>query len=190
MNIYDLTMELTQLKRELAKELEDIPKNYVANSNAFNMAIEQAKKKYEMSRHTLEQQIDNQLIKIEEKSKLEKKVHDTVNEPTREDIDEGYKVINVIANTSNSISEQTLEKLLGKVKHMDQLALVYDIISGTQDIGLKNKVKNRIQELDSFAMQTQNTQKLIEDYRAALKTADGSLTYTVMNLANQLSEIK
>ena len=74
MNIYDLTMELTQLKRELAKELEDIPKNYVANSNAFNMAIEQAKKKYEMSRHTLEQQIDNQLIKIEEKSKLEKKV--------------------------------------------------------------------------------------------------------------------
>ena len=190
MNIYDLTMELTQLKRELAKELEDIPKNYVANSNAFNMAIEQAKKKYEMSRNTIEQQIDNQLIKLEEKTKLEKKIHETVNEPTREDIDEGYKVINVIANTSHSISEGTLEKLLGKVKHMDQLALVYDIISNTQDIGLKNKVKNRIEEVDSFAMQTENTQKLIEDYRAALKTADGSLTYTVMNLANQLSEIK
>ena len=53
---------------------------------------------------------------------------------------------------------------------------------------LKKVVKDRIIALDSFDAERRNTKQLVEDFRQAMAVSGDSMTFTVMNLASQLSE--
>ena len=101
---------------------------------------------------------------------------------------EGYKAIAVITKTAHVLSPATLENLLLKVKDVDQLAVINDVIAATGELDLKLVVKNRIIALDSFDAERRNTMQLVEDFKKAMAVSGDSMTFTVMNLASQLSE--
>ena len=101
---------------------------------------------------------------------------------------EGYKIIDVVTKTAHVLSPATLENLLLKVKDMDQLAIINDVIAATGELDLKLVVKDRIVALDSFDAERRNTMQLVEDFKKAMAVSGDSMTFTVMNLASQLSE--
>ena len=102
---------------------------------------------------------------------------------------EGYKIIDVVTKTAHVLSPATLENLLLKVKDMDQLAVINDVVASTGELDLKLAVKNRIMALDSFDAERRNTKQLVEDFRQALAVSGDSMTFTLMNLASQLAEV-
>ena len=72
------------------------------------------------------------------------------------------------------------------MKDFDQLAVIKDVISNTGEIGLKNVVKNRIQDLDQINMQQQDKLQLVKDFDQALAASNDELTFDVMALAAAL----
>ena len=188
MTILELVKELDTIQKEYKRQVEDLPRNYVRGSEVFKEAQAQLKNNYEASKIAIKEQIKAQLEVIEAKAELEQKQQESLTKPTLEDVAEGYKVIDVITKTAHVLSPATLENLLLKVKDMDQLAVINDVVASTGELDLKLAVKNRIIALDSFDAERRNTKQLVEDFRQALAVSGDSMTFTVMNLANQLSE--
>lgn len=189
MNILELVKQLDTLKRDYKRQIDDLPKSYVRGTEVFKEAVARTKANYETSKESIVEQINLQLAKIEAKAETEQKFHDSLTKPTLEDVAEGYKVIDVITKTANLLSPATLENLLLKVKDMDQLSVINDVIAATGELDLKLAVKNRIIALDSFDAERRNTKQLVEDFRQALAVSGDSMTFTVMNLASQLAEV-
>ena len=186
MSFLDLTKQLDGLKREYKQQSMDLSKGYVVGSEFHKLAETKLKEKYEVSKATLLDEINSKLIKMEEKAKLEQRVNKDLSKPTETDLLEGYKMIDVITKTAGVISEDTLSKLVGKVKDMDQLAVINDVIASTGEIALKNIVKNRIVELDSFDSKRRDTLGLIKNFSRELETNGGELTFNAMALATAL----
>ncbi len=188
MTILELVKQLDTLKRDYKRQIEDLPKSYVRGTEVFKEAVARTKANYETSKESIVEQINLQLAKIEAKAETEQKFHDSLTKPTLEDVSEGYKVIDVISKTAHVLSPATLENLLLKVKDMDQLAIINDVIAATGELDLKLAVKNRIIALDSFDAERRNTKQLVEDFKKAMAVSGDSMTFTVMSLASQLSE--
>ena len=188
MTILELVKQLDTLKRDYKRQIDDLPKSYVRGTEVFKEAVARTKANYETSKESIVEQINLQLAKIEAKAETEQKFHDSLTKPTLEDVAEGYKVIDVITKTAKLLSPATLENLLLKVKDVDQLAVINDIIAATGELDLKLAVKNRIIALDSFDAERRNTMQLVEDFKKAMAVSGDSMTFTVMNLASQLSE--
>ena len=163
MTILELVKQLDTLKRDYKRQIEDLPKSYVRGTEVFQEAVARTKANYETSKEGILEQINQELVKIEAKAETEQKFHDSLTKPT-------------------------LENLLLKVKDVDQLAVINDIIAATGELDLKLAVKNRIIALDSFDAERRNTKQLVEDFRQALAVSGDSMTFTVKNLASQLSE--
>lgn len=189
MTILDLVKQLDTLKRDYKRQIDDLPKSYVRGTEVFKEAVARTKANYETSKESIVEQINLQLAKIEAKAETEQKFHDSLTKPTLEDVAEGYKVIDVIAKTAKLLSPATLENLLLKVKDVDQLAVINDVIAATGELDLKLAVKNRIIALDSFDAERRDTMQLVEDFKQALAVSGDSMTFTVMNLASQLAEV-
>ena len=188
MTILELVKQLDTLKRDYKRQIDDLPKSYVRGTDVFREAVARTKANYETSKESIVEQINLQLAKIEAKAETEQKFHDSLTKPTLEDVAEGYKVIDVITKTANLLSPATLENLLLKVKDVDQLAVINDVIAATGELDLKLAVKNRIMALDSFDAERRNTMQLVEDFKKAMAVSGDSMTFTVMSLASQLSE--
>ena len=188
MTILELVKQLDTLKRDYKRQIEDLPKSYVRGTDVFREAVARTKANYETSKEGILEQINQELVKIEAKAETEQKFHDSLTKPTLEDVAEGYKVIDVITKTAKLLSPATLENLLLKVKDVDQLAVINDVIAATGELDLKLAVKNRIIALDSFDAERRNTMQLVEDFKKAMAVSGDSMTFTVMNLASQLSE--
>ena len=189
MTILELVKQLDTLKRDYKRQIDDLPKSYVRGTDVFREAVARTKANYETSKEGIVEQINLELAKIEAKAETEQKFHDSLTKPTLEDVAEGYKVIDVITKTAHVLSPATLENLLLKVKDMDQLAVINDVVASTGELDLKLAVKNRIIALDSFDAERRNTKQLVEDFRQALAVSGDSMTFTVMNLASQLAEV-
>ena len=189
MTILELVKQLDTLKRDYKRQIDDLPKSYVRGTEVFQEAVARTKANYETSKESIVEQINLQLAKIEAKAETEQKFHDSLTKPTLEDVAEGYKVIDVITKTVHVLSPATLENLLLKVKDVDQLAVINDIIAATGELDLKLVVKDRIVALDSFDAERRNTMQLVEDFRQALAVSGDSMTFTVMSLASQLAEV-
>ena len=188
MTILELVKQLDTLKRDYKRQIDDLPKSYVRGTEVFQEAVARVKANYETSKESIVEQINLELAKIEAKAETEQKFHDSLTKPTLEDIAEGYKIIDVVTKTAHVLSPATLENLLLKVKDGDQLAVICDVVNATNELDLKKVVKNRIIALDSFDAERRNTKQLVEDFRQALAVSGDSMTFTVMNLASQLSE--
>lgn len=188
MTILELVKQLDTLKRDYKRQIDDLPKSYVRGTEVFKEAVARTKANYETSKESIVEQINLQLAKIEAKAETEQKFHDSLTKPTLEDVAEGYKVIDVITKTAHVLSPATLENLLLKVKDMDQLAVINDVIAATGELDLKLVVKDRIVALDSFDAERRDTMQLVEDFKQALAVSGDSMTFTVMSLASQLSE--
>lgn len=188
MTILELVKQLDTLKRDYKRQIEDLPKSYVRGTDVFREAVARVKANYETSKEGILEQINQELVKIEAKAETEQKMYDSLTKPTLEDVAEGYKVIDVITKTAKLLSPATLENLLLKVKDVDQLAVINDVIAATGELDLKLAVKNRIIALDSFDAERRNTMQLVEDFKKAMAVSGDSMTFTVMNLASQLSE--
>ena len=188
MTILELVKQLDTLKRDYKRQIDDLPKSYVRGPEVFQEAVARTKTNYETSKEGIVEQINLELAKIEAKAETEQKFHDSLTKPTLEDVAEGYKVIDVITKTAKLLSPATLENLLLKVKDVDQLAVINDVIAATGELDLKLAVKNRIIALDSFDAERRNTMQLVEDFKKAMAVSGDSMTFTVMNLASQLSE--
>lgn len=188
MTILELVKQLDTLKRDYKRQIEDLPKSYVRGTDVFREAVARTKANYETSKEGILEQINKELVKIEAKAETEQKMYDSLTKPTLEDVAEGYKVIDVITKTAHVLSPATLENLLLKVKDVDQLAVINDIIAATGELDLKLVVKKRIVALDSFDAERRDTMQLVEDFKQALAVSGDSMTFTVMNLASQLSE--
>ena len=189
MTILELVKQLDTVKRDYKRQIDDLPKSYVRGTDVFREAVARTKANYETSKEGILEQINQELVKIEAKAETEQKFHDSLTKPTLEDVAEGYKVIDVITKTAHVLSPATLENLLLKVKDMDQLAVINDVIGATGELDLKLAVKNRIIALDSFDAERRNTKQLVEDFRQALAVSGDSMTFTVMSLASQLAEV-
>lgn len=189
MTILELVKQLDTLKRDYKRQIDDLPKSYVRGTEVFKEAVARTKANYETSKESIVEQINLELAKIEAKAETEQKFHDSLTKPTLEDVAEGYKIIDVVTKTAHVLSPATLENLLLKVKDMDQLAIISDVINSVGDLDLKLVVKNRIIALDSFDAERRNTKQLVEDFRQALAVSGDSMTFTVMNLASQLAEV-
>ena len=189
MAILELVKQLDTLKRDYKRQIDDLPKSYVRGTEVFQEAVARTKANYETSKEGILEQINQELVKIEAKAKKKKKMYDSLTKPTLEDVAEGYKVIDVITKTVHVLSPATLENLLLKVKDMDQLAVINDVVASTGELDLKLAVKNRIIALDSFDAERRNTKQLVEDFRQALAVSGDSMTFTVMSLASQLAEV-
>ena len=190
MTILELVKQLDTLKRDYKRQIDDLPKSYVRGTEVFKEAVARTKANYETSKESIVEQINLQLAKIEAKAETEQKFHDSLTKPTLEDVAEGYKVIDVITKTSHVLSPATLKNLLLKVKDMDQLAVINDVIAATGESDLKNVMKKHLIAVDSFDAERRNTKQLVEDFRQALAVSGDSMTFTLMNLASQLSETK
>ena len=190
MTILELVKQLDTVKRDHKRQIDDLPKSYVPGTKVFQEAAARVKANYEASKIAIKSQIEAQLEVIEAKAEHEMEVNKNMDKPTLEDVAEGYKVIDVITKTSHVLSPATLKNLLLKVKDMDQLAVINDVVASTGELDLKLAVKNRIIALDSFDAERRNTKQLVEDFRQALAVSGDSMTFTLMNLASQLSETK
>ena len=190
MTILELVKQLYTIQKEYKRQVEDLPRNYVRGSEVFKEAQAQLKNNYEASKIAIKEQIKAQLEVIEAKAELEQKQQESLTKPTLEDIAEGYKVIEVITKTAHVLSPATLENLLLKIKDTMQLAVISDVVNATNELDLKKVVKDRIIALDSFDAERRNTKQLVEDFRQALAVSGDSMTFTLMNLASQLSETK
>ena len=186
MSFLDLTKKLDELKRDYKQQSMDLSKGYVVGSEVHKLAQAKLEENYQNSKTAILTQINRKLVKMEEKAKLEQEVHQNLTKPTVEDMAEGYKMIDVITKTAQVLNEDTLTKLVAKVKDMDQLAVINDVVASTNDIGLKNIVKNRIVELDSFDLERRDTLGLIEDFNRELEKSGGELTFNAMALATAL----
>ena len=189
MTILDLVKELDTIQKEYKRQVEDLPRNYVRGSQVFKEASERVKTNYEASKIAIKEQIEAQLKVIEAKADYEMEANKNMDKPTLEDVAEGYKVIDVITKTSHVLSPATLKNLLLKVKDMDQLAVINDVIAGTGESDLKNVMKKHLIAVDSFDAERRNTKQLVEDFRQALAVSGDSMTFTVMSLASQLAEV-
>lgn len=189
MTILELVKQLDTLKRDYKRQIDDLPKSYVRGTEVFKEAVARTKANYETSKESIVEQINLELAKIEAKAETEQKFHDSLSQPTLEDVAEGYKVIDVITKTAHVLSPATLENLLLKVKDTMQLAVISDVVNATNELDLKKVVKDRIIALDSFDAERRNTKQLVEDFRQALAVSGDSMTFTVMSLASQLAEV-
>lgn len=189
MTILELVKQLDTLNKERRMEIDNLPKSYVRGSEVFEEALKQVKKNHETRKEAIKEQIQQELVKIEAKAETEQKFNEALSTPTLEDIAEGYKVIDVITKTANVLSPATLETLLLKVKDSDQLAVINDVINATSHIDLKLVMKNHIATLDSFDAERRNTKQLVNDFKNALLVSGDSMTFTVLSLATQLSEV-
>ena len=189
MTILNLVKQIDVINRDYKRQIDDLPKSYVRGTEVFKEAVARTKANYETSKEGILEQINLELAKIEAKAETEQKFHDSLTKPTLEDIAEGYKIIDVVTKTAHVLSPATLENLLLKVKDMDQLSIISDVIAATGELDLKLAVKNRIMALDSFDAERRNTKQLVEDFRQALAVSGDSMTFTVMNLASQLAEV-
>ena len=188
MTILELVKQLDTLKRDYKRQIDDLPKSYVRGTDVFREAVARTKANYETSKEGILEQINKELVKIEAKAETEQKMYDSLTKPTLEDVAEGYKIIDVVTKTVHVLSPATLENLLLKVKDTMQLAVISDVVNATNELDLKKVVKDRIIALDSFDAERRNTKQLVEDFRQALAVSGDSMTFTVMNLASQLSE--
>ena len=186
--LVELVKQLDTLKRDYKRQIDDLPKSYVRGTEVFQEAVARTKANYETSKESIVEQINLQLAKIEAKAETEQKFHDSLTKPTLEDIAEGYKIIDVVTKTAHVLSPATLENILLKVKDTMQLEVISDVVNATNELDLKKVVKDRIIALESFDAERRNTKQLVEDFRQALAVSGDSMTFTVMNLASQLSE--
>ena len=190
MTILELVKQLDTIQKEYKRQVEDLPRNYVRGSEVFKEAQAQLKNNYEASKIAIKEQIKAQLEVIEAKAELEQKQQESLTKPTLEDIAEGYKVIEVITKTAHVLSPATLENLLLKVKDLDQLAVIYDVVNATNELDLKMVMKARLKAMDEFDADRRNTKDLVEQFKHALATSGDGMTFTMLNLASQLSETK
>lgn len=190
MTILELVKQLDTLKRDYKRQIDDLPKSYVRGTEVFKEAAARVKNGYEASKIAIKSQIEAQLEVIEAKAEHEMEVNKNMDKPTLEDVAEGYKVIDVITKTSHVLSPATLKNLLLKVKDMDQLAVINDVINSTNELDLKKVMKNHLIVVDSYDAERRNTKELVEEFKQALAVSGDSMTFTVMNLASQLSETK
>ena len=188
MTILELVKQLDTLKRDYKRQIDDLPKSYVRGTEVFQEATVRVKNGYEASKIAIKSQIEAELEVIEAKADYEMAVNKNMDKPTLEDVAEGYKVIDVITKTAHVLSPATLETLLLKVKDMDQLAVINDVITGTGELDLKAVMKKHLITLDSFDAERRNTKQLVEDFKKAMAVSGDSMTFTVMSLASQLSE--
>lgn len=190
MTILELVKQLDTIQKEYKRQVEDLPRNYVRGSEVFKEAQAQLKNNYEASKIAIKEQIKAQLEVIEAKAELEQKQQESLTKPTLEDIAEGYKVIEVITKTAHVLSPATLENLLLKVKDLDQLAVINDVVNATNELDLKMVMKARLKAMDEFDADRRNTKDLVEQFKHALATSGDGMTFTMLNLASQLSETK
>ena len=188
MTILELVKQLDTLKRDYKRQIEDLPKSYVRGTDVFREAVARTKANYETSKEGILEQINQELVKIEAKAETEQKFQDSLTKPTLEDIAEGYKVIEVITKTAHVLSPATLENLLLKVKDLDQLAVINDVVNATNELDLKMVMKARLKAMDEFDADRRNTKDLVEQFKHALATSGDGMTFTMLNLASQLSE--
>ena len=190
MTILELVKQLDTIQKEYKRQVEDLPRNYVRGSEVFKEASERVKTNYEASKIAIKEQIKAKLEVIEAKAELEQKQQESLTKPTLEDIAEGYKVIEVITKTAHVLSPATLENLLLKVKDLDQLAVINDVVNATNELDLKMVMKARLKAMDEFDADRRNTKDLVEQFKHALATSGDGMTFTMLNLASQLSETK
>lgn len=190
MTILELVKQLDTIQKEYKRQVEDLPRNYVRGSEVFKEAQAQLKNNYEASKIAIKEQIKAKLEVIEAKAELEQKQQESLTKPTLEDIAEGYKVIEVITKTAHVLSPATLENLLLKVKDLDQLAVINDVVNATNELDLKMVMKARLKAMDEFDADRRNTKDLVEQFKHALATSGDGMTFTMLNLASQLSETK
>ena len=188
MTILELVKQLDTIQKEYKRQVEDLPRNYVRGSQVFKEASERVKTNYEASKIAIKSQIEAQLEVIEAKAEHEMEVNKNMDKPTLEDVAEGYKVIDVITKTSHVLSPATLKNLLLKVKDMDQLAVINDVVNATNELDLKMVMKARLKAMDEFDADRRNTKDLVEQFKHALATSGDGMTFTMLNLASQLSE--
>lgn len=190
MTILELVKQLYTIQKEYKRQVEDLPRNYVRGSEVFKEAQAQLKNNYEASKIAIKEQIKAKLEVIEAKAELEQKQQESLTKPTLEDIAEGYKVIEVITKTAHVLSPATLESLLLKVKSTEQLAVINDVVNATNELDLKMVMKARLKAMDEFDADRRNTKDLVEQFKHALATSGDGMTFTMLNLASQLSETK
>ena len=190
MTILELVKQLDTIQKEYKRQVEDLPRNYVRGSEVFKEAQAQLKNNYEASKIAIKEQIKAKLEVIEAKAELEQKQQESLTKPTLEDIAEGYKVIEVITKTAHVLSPATLENLLLKVKDLDQLAVINDVVNATNELDLKMVMKARLKAMDEFDADRRNTKDLVEQFKHALATSGDGMTFTMLSLATQLSETK
>lgn len=188
MTILELVKQLDTIQKEYKRQVEDLPRNYVRGSEVFKEAQAQLKNNYEASKIAIKEQIKAKLEVIEAKAELEQKQQESLTKPTLEDIAEGYKVIEVITKTAHVLSPATLESLLLKVKSTEQLAVINDVVNATNELDLKMVMKARLKAMDEFDADRRNTKDLVEQFKHALATSGDGMTFTMLNLASQLSE--
>ena len=188
MTILELVKQLDTLKRDHKRQIDDLPKSYVPGTKVFQEAAARVKANYEASKIAIKSQIEAQLEVIEAKAELEQKQQESLTKPTLEDIAEGYKVIEVITKTAHVLSPATLENLLLKVKDLDQLAVINDVVNATNELDLKMVMKARLKAMDEFDADRRNTKDLVEQFKHALATSGDGMTFTMLSLATQLSE--
>ena len=189
MTILELIKQLDTLKRDYKRQIDDLPKNYVRGSEMMKVASEQMRTNYETSKNAIKEQIQAELEKVKGQALLEQEIEKTLSVPTVEEINEGYQVVDIIAKTVDSLSPYTLENLLLKVKDLDQLLIISDVVNSKKKMELAQKVKKHAQILDKCNQKCVSTMDLIEQFEYALNTSGDSMNFTMLSLASALDEV-
>ena len=189
MTILELVKQLDTLKRDYKRQIDDLPKNYVRGSEMMKVASEQMRTNYETSKNAIKEQIQAELEKVKGQALLEQEIEKTLSVPTVEEINEGYQVVDIIAKTVDSLSPYTLENLLLKVKDLDQLLIISDVVNSKKKMELAQKVKKHAQILDKCNQKCVSTMDLIEQFEYALNTSGDSMNFTMLSLASALDEV-
>lgn len=189
MTILELVKQLNTLSVDYKRQVQDLPKNYVRGSEMMRLASEQMRKNYETSKNAVKEQIQAELEKVKGQALLEQEIEKTLSVPTAEEINEGYQVVDIIAKTVDSLSSYTLENLLLKVKDLDQLLIISDVVNSKKKMELAQKVKKHAQILDKCNQKCVSTMDLIEQFEYALNTSGDSMNFTMLSLASALDEV-
>ena len=144
MTILELVKQLDTVTRDYKRQVRDLPKNYVRGSEMMRVASEQMRTNYETSKNAIKEQIQAELEKVKGQALLEQEVEKTLSVPTASEINEGYQVVDIIAKTVDSLSPYTLENLLLKVKDLDQLLIISDVVNSKKKMELVEGVKKYV----------------------------------------------
>ena len=187
--LVELVKQLDTLSVDYKRQVQDLPKNYVRGSEMMKVASEQMRTNYETSKNAIKEQIKAELEKVKGQALLEQEVEKTLSVPTVSEINEGYQVVDIIAKTVDSLSPYTLENLLLKVKDLDQLLIISDVVNSKKKMELAQKVKKHAQILDKCNQKCVSTMDLIEQFEYALNTSGDSMNFTMLSLASALDEV-
>lgn len=185
--------ELEQAKRAQKAEIDRINANYVKGSYEHQKAIIQAVEAHKQLKQSKRSEFERKLIRAQAQADTLKECYEALSKPTKEQLDKGDRVINLLATAGNKLSSDMLNELLVDVHDLQQLRIINDILSDDKDFHKAIAVKRRAEEIEALTTEQDNYTEILNQLETNFNTyvdSDGDMDFMLFSLADMGSKIE